>query len=290
MRADVECGQHVTAAIFCRLFELETFTLARGCSVGFGLAISVMGVLSGTAAATAQSISLDYKLSASGVGAADLHAEIAYNEQTYRVSVTGGTFGAVDLFSSLTIRAAVEGTLERPRISPVAFRSDNVYEGEPRQAGVRWNGAEAIAENVVPSLAEEQRTPIPDDARLDALDPMSALFSFALGGPASGVCVGKVKVFDGRRSYSLTLDAAGGDGAQEGVDIGGVVVSALKCRVTSHRTGGKSPDGVFSSSSDVEAADIWFWRSPSGYALPVRVEADAPIGYAVAQLVRLPGL
>ena len=109
---------------------------------------------------------------------------------------------------------------------------------------------------------------------------------FAADGPSKGKCEGGAKVFDGRRSYTLTLSPA--DVAAELVDVGDNEVQALKCTITSYRTGGKSPDGILSSSDGTENATIWFWTDTVGYAVPVRIEADAPVGYAVAQLVELP--
>ena len=151
-----------------------------------------------------------------------------------------------------------------------------------------WSGTEGVAEEVAPSLQDEERTPIPDDARMDAVDPISALMRFAYGPPAEGVCAGSVKVFDGRRSYTLSLDNADGNGLMEELEIGDTAVTALKCRIVSMRTGGKSPDSWLSSSKPQDTASIWFWRDGEGRAVPVRLEADAPIGHGVAQLAYLP--
>jgi len=118
---------------------------------------------------------------------------------------------------------------------PVAFGTDNRYNGDERHTRVGWKSVEAVAQDVVPSLADEERTPIPDDARQGAIDPISAFLRFATGGPAQSRCEGSIKVFDGRRSYTLTL-FPGADGmTEEAIDVGDIEVTALKCRIQSVR-------------------------------------------------------
>lgn len=192
------------------------------------------------------------------------------------------------MVEDLAVSATSMGSVEGAVITPRWFGTDNVLDGEARMTRVAWSGNEAVAEQVVPSLEGEERKPIPDEARQHAMDPIAAMFSFAIGFPAQGKCDGYARAFDGRRSYNLILDAADGSGVIEQVEIGGAVVPALKCRISSQRTGGKSPDGWFSSSREYEHATIWFWRDASGRAIPVRLEADAPIGTGVAQLRALP--
>jgi hypothetical protein len=173
---------------------------------------------------------------------------------------------------------------------PQSFGTDNVLNGDRRHARVMWlPTGEAQVTNLHPTLEAEKRTPIPDDARSGALDPISALYTFARGGPAAGTCEGGVKVFDGRRSYTLALGPDKDGASWVKLAVGGTDVVALKCLIQSRRTGGSSPDSWFSSSGETEDASIWFWRDPQGRAIPVRVEADAAIGYAVGELAELPG-
>ncbi|BCW88374.1 hypothetical protein sos41_15130 [Alphaproteobacteria bacterium SO-S41] len=241
-----------------------------------------------SAQAESQSTKLLYELSAAGVGAADFTVVAQFENGGYRIDAQGTTYGAVDLMNSLTVSAMSVGLLAGEAVQPQFFGTSNLYNGDDRRTRVTWTAGEAITQEIVPTLAEEERTAIPDDARQGALDPIAALLSFATGGPARDVCEGGVKVFDGRRSYTLALDAADGTGIVEQRQVGGQSVPALKCRITSVRTGGKSPDGWLSSSSDSEHALIWFWRDPLGRAIPFRIEANAPIGSAVAQLAALP--
>jgi hypothetical protein len=230
---------------------------------------------------------LVYDLSAGGLGAAEFYVTVQLDQAAYRIDASGSTYGAADLMGSLVVNAFSTGIVGSDAVAPSSFGTDNIYDSAARRTRVTWSGTEALAQEIVPSLADEERTPIPDDARQGALDPIAALMSFALGGPARGACSGSAKVYDGRRSYELFLDAVEA-GIVEQLEVGDTSVAALKCRITSVRTGGKSPDGWLSSSGDSEHAEIWFLQDGSGQALPLRVEADAPIGYAVAQLTRLP--
>jgi len=250
----------------------------------FGLAVA-----SCTAAAHAETVSLSYDLSVSGIGAADMAIAATLTADGYTVRAQGETYGAASMFDDLKIDAQVAGTLAGSEVRPISFGTDNVLDGHPRHARVGWlPTGEATTQALAPSLAEEERTPIPDTARMHALDPISALFAFALGGPARGTCTGAADVFDGRRSYSLALSADPDGATWVKMDIGDAEVVALKCAIQSQRTGGVSPSSWFSGSGETETARIWFWRDPRGRAIPVRVEAEAPVGYAVGQLAGLP--
>lgn len=238
--------------------------------------------LGGTA--HADRIVLNYEMRAMGFAVADATVTATLEDGRYDVRVTGANSGLADLFGSLTLSAAAAGTIPSRDIVPISFGTDNLYDGAPRRTRVVWTGPEAHPDYILPSLEDEERSPIPDDARQDALDPISALLAFSLGEPAHYRCAGSHKVYDGRRSYTLTLD----EGIVEAVEIGGAEVTALKCRITYQRTGGKAPDSWLSSSSDNEVAEIWFWRDAEGRAVPVKLEGDAPIGSAVAELTALP--
>lgn len=245
--------------------------------------------LSWLGAAQAETVSLHYELSVAGIGVADMAVSAQLDGEDYAVQARGETYGAASMFDDLKIDARVSGRVADGSVTPQAFGADNVLNGRQRHARVAWSpDGEATTQDLQPSLADEKRTPIPDDARMGALDPMTALLGFALGGPASGACSGSAKVFDGRRSYTLDLFSD-----PEGLTyvkrrIGDADVIALKCAIRSRRTGGASPSSWFSGSGESESAKIWFWRDPKGRAIPIRVEADAAIGYGIGELARLP--
>lgn len=234
--------------------------------------------------ASASRLVLNYEMRAMGFTVADATVTATIESGRYDVRVIGANSGLADLFGSLTLSAAAAGTIPSRQIEPVLFGTNNLYDGAPRRTRVIWTGPEAHPDYVIPTLEEEERAPIPDDARQDALDPISALLAFSLGEPTRYRCAGSHKVYDGRRSYTLTLD----EGILEAIEIGDARVTALKCRITYERTGGQTPESWLSSSSGHEEAEIWFWLDADGRAVPVRLEGDAPIGSAVAELTALP--
>ncbi len=229
-------------------------------------------------------MTLRYQMRAMGFTVADATVTAIVGEDRYDIRVTGANSGLADLFGSLTLSAAAAGMIPSRAVTPILFGTDNLYDGAPRRTRIVWTGPDAHPEYVIPTLQEEQRSPIPDEALEDALDPISALLAFAIGEPAHYRCGGSQKVYDGRRSYTLTLS----EGALDSVEIGDQDVTALKCRITYLRTGGKTPAGWLSSSDDQEDAEIWFWIDAEGRAIPIMLEGDAPIGSAVAELVALP--
>ncbi len=234
--------------------------------------------------AWADDIRLSYTSRVMGFTVAWADVTATLGEGRYDIRVTGANTGLADLFGSLSLSAAAWGGLTPQGVEPWGFGTDNLYDGERRRTRLSWNDDEAVPESIEPSLAAEERTPIPDDARDGAFDPISAMLAVAYGPASEGRCAGSVEVYDGRRSYTLTLSG----GAAERIEIGDVEIDALKCALTYLRTGGKAPGGWLSSSTDREEAEIWFWRDASGRALPVRIEGDAPIGSAVAELKALP--
>ena len=237
------------------------------------------------AQAAAEDLVLDYEMRAMGFTVAYARVTATIEDTRYTIRVTGENTALADLFASLSLDATATGAFPGRIIVPTYFATRNLYDGAPRQTRVVWTGTEANPEIITPTLEAEDRTPIPDEAREDALDPISALLAFAYGEPSRYRCLGTAKVYDGRRSYTLTLD----DGIVERVEIGGYELTALKCRITYLRTGGKTPGGWLSSSDDRDEAEIWFWIDQKGRALPVLLEGDAPIGSAVAELQSLPG-
>lgn len=248
-------------------------------------ALALAALLGATNAASAETIVLDYKMRAMGFPVAYARVEATIEDTRYAVHVTGENTGLADLFGSLSLDATATGAFPGRIVVPTYFATKNLYDGAPRQTRVVWTGTDANPEIITPTLEAEDRTPIPDEAREDALDPISALLAFAYGEPTRYRCEGDVKVYDGRRSYTLTL----GEGIVERIRIGSYELTALKCRITYLRTGGKAPGGWLSSSEDREDAEIWFWIDDKGRALPVLLEGDAPIGSAVAELQALPG-
>lgn len=262
----------------------------RGC-LNWGMrcfAAALAFLTAATAPVQAETITLNYELSAAGIGVADVVVTTSFEGPSYRITAAGHSYGLASVFGDLTLSAMAEGAVAGGFLTPRYFGTHNLYDGETRITRVGWPGGVATVEEVVPSAEQEERSPVPETARQSAVDPISAMLAFAIGSPASGLCTGRIDVYDGRRSYTLMLDG-GPDGAQlEAMTIGDVEVTTRKCRVTSIRTGGKSPEGVFSSGKDRESAEIWFWTDAAGRAVPVRVEADAPIGTAVAQLAALP--
>jgi len=249
-----------------------------------GAALLIAGALSGVAAA--EDLVLDYEMRAMGFTVAHARVTASIDDTRYTIDVAGENTGLADLFGSLTLAASAAGSFPERVVVPTQFSTDNLYDGAPRQARVVWTGPDAHPEILTPTLEAENRTPIPDDARQGALDPISALLAFTFGEPSRYRCLGAVKVYDGRRSYTLTLD----EGILERIQIGDYELTALKCRITYLRTGGKAPGGWLSSSSDTDMAEIWFWVDDKNRAIPVMLEGDAPVGSAVAELRALPGL
>lgn len=245
----------------------------------------VSAALAVCGSAAAEDIVLDYEMRVTGFTVATARVTATIDDARYAVHVTGENTGLADLFGSLTLDATAAGGFPERAIVPTQFATNNLYDGAPRQTRVVWTGPEAHPEIITPSLEAEDRTPIPDEARQGALDPISALLAFAYGEPARWRCAGEVKVYDGRRSYTLTLSG----GEAERVEVGDYELTAYKCRIAYRRTGGKAPGGWLSSSGDTEEADIWFWVDGKSRAIPVLLEAEAPIGWAVAELQKLPG-
>lgn len=249
------------------------------------LALVVAALTGASGGAAAETIKLEYEMRAMGFTVAHIHVDATIEDTRYAIRVTGENTGLADLFGSLTLDATASGTFPGRIIVPTYFETKNLYDGAPRQTRVVWTGTDAHPEIITPTLEAEGRTPIPDDALEDSLDPISALLAFTYGEPSRWRCVGTTKVYDGRRSYTLTLDK----GVAERIEIGGYELTALKCRITYVRTGGKAPAGWLSSSDDREEAEIWFWIDPQNRAIPVLLEGDAPIGSAVGELQALPG-
>jgi hypothetical protein len=229
-------------------------------------------------------VTLHYTLRAAGLTSFDLRVAFSLAPLSYAVTVQGETRGAADWLVGFRLNVTSVGSVTDGRAMPALFGTDNRFEGETRRTRVSWADGNASADEIVPSPQDEGRETVPPELQAGSVDPVGAVVRFGLGPVKDGRCEGAENIFDGRRSYTLTLDG----GTRETVDIGGTPVEALKCRLVMTRTGGRSDDSWPFRSADVEESAIWFWTLPQGYAIPVRVEADAPIGTAVGELVSLP--
>jgi hypothetical protein len=139
----------------------------------------------------------------------------------YRVVAETRSAGLIDYLIGFRSRAVSEGRQVGGTPHPTRHEVDNTWMGKPRSVRIRYaDGAPSPHSRrdtpetvtIAPSPEVDERDPVPLDARVGAVDPLTAALRVTMiaAGPEGdgeslmrSTCVGAVPVFDGRRRYDI---------------------------------------------------------------------------------------
>lgn len=231
--------------------------------------------------AGAGEVTLTYALAAGGFDVGTLRAEVTVGGGRYRVRshlVAAGLIGYITGFES---EADTEGALATAgTVAPLRHDARNLWFGKTRWVRMRYEGARPSV-RLHPSAEEDDREPVPEGMQAHTLDPLSAAIAIAMNGGGTAP-PGEMAVFDGRRRYGLTVTP----GPLEAIRDAGYSGPARRLDVTMRRLAGHSRSPFFPRSQAPNKARLWVAApGPHGLPIPVRVEADSPLGAFVAHLL-----
>jgi hypothetical protein len=218
----------------------------------------------------------------------------------YRVVAETRSAGLIDYLIGFRSRAVSEGRQVGGTPHPTRHEVDNTWMGKPRSVRIRYaDGAPSPHSRrdtpetvtIAPSPEVDERDPVPLDARVGAVDPLTAALRVTMiaAGPEGdgeslmrSTCVGAVPVFDGRRRYDIRLR----DGAPDTVEGPYYHGAALRCRTSLDRIVGFSRNPFLPRSTDPEDGELWFAAlDPALPPVPVRFKTDVGLGNALVHLV-----
>lgn len=206
---------------------------------------------------------------------------------TYRITSHVKTTGLADVLVDYDLGLSATGYVHEDGLRTYAYTSQN-RDGKKNRRVELIYGKEDVALTVKPEFGDLGDPPATPEQKLDALDPITALISFALEPREDGAdpCGGPIKTFDGRQLSYLHLTYAGMSEARSDAWRG----EAIECHVELERVAGYDRDEIEQQNlSGIEGPlRMWLAPLPNGATVPVRIEADTEdIGKVVLQASQL---
>jgi hypothetical protein len=137
-------------------------------------------------------------------------AEYANGAEGYNVSATGRTQGILDFFFEWTGETRTTGRFNGPRVTPKQHHSQGQVDGEVRRMTINYNDAGDVVDFVVePTPDPEEVTPLPENAEVGTIDPLTVIADLGRSVSEGRGCAGTYSVFDGKRRYDLKISDKG---------------------------------------------------------------------------------
>lgn len=232
---------------------------------------------------SASSLDVGYDIRVGGLTLAAINLKAVVDAGRYVATSLVATKGLADVFASSDVQALATGSVQGKTILPRTYNSD-IRGGEKRQlVGLVFGDKGPISVDSAPPY--DNRFPVPEDLKLQTLDPVSSILYVALGSSvqSSAPCGVNVPIFDGRRRYNLKLSFAGNDKVEaKGVYKG----PALHCIAEYQRVAGFKPPKRGKKPAVVPPIDVWLAPMGEGMLIPVRMQIDSDFGAIVARATR----
>ncbi len=269
------------------------------CATAFGLALfgagpkspALAGVLG--SAGTVQTASLesapvqmtlDYEVYFGPLHILSTTAQLIRSESSYRLIADAETRGVVDVLFDWSGRTETVGVFRDGRVVPQKHLAHGKSPKRERQVEMLYTPTgmvEAVTIDPEPDLSEVN--PLPEDADVGTIDPLSAIAELSVLFSRDPVCEAEYAIFDGRRRYDLMLSHAGTiafEPSEDSVFTG----TAMECDVKLEVLGGdrKEKSEYVETTSDRRV----FVARPfaDGPSVPVRLEIETGLGTLVAHL------
>ncbi|MGQ0676249.1 MAG: DUF3108 domain-containing protein [Rhodospirillales bacterium] len=233
-------------------------------------------------AAEGTAFRLDFEAYLGGFRSLSAAAEGRYDARAYAIEVAARTRGVVAWFGDWVGRGVSRGAASGGALRPTGFRADTTWRGEPRFVELAYAPDGSVAVNAEPPPELDNRDPVPARETLDTVDALSAAMALIRSVNAAGRCAGETRVYDGRRRFDMRLSDDGEDAVPKS-GYGVFAGAALKCRVALRRIGGIWKN--VEHPEDGKPSFLWMARlAPGGPYLPVRIEAETPLGTLIMHL------
>lgn len=229
-------------------------------------------------------IDLVYAVYAGGFHVLDAHAYHIRQGGRYDIGAGARTEGFLDWLFSWEGRATSAGRLKGPSAVPDRHENWGHFNGADRRVLVTYDqdGTVAFVERD-PEPDWEELHPLPEDAPVGTVDPLSLVAQVAAHIDTGGSCEGTFPVFDGKRRYNLIADDKGIENLPEnGYSI--FQGPALKCRLDYEMLGGNRKE-VSDVAKSAQNRDIWVAQVfDDGPSIPVRLRIETSFGVIFGHL------
>ena len=234
-----------------------------------------------------QPVDLVYEVYAGGLHVFTVDMNVALRDAGYDLDLALRTDGTLAWFVAWRMTSLADGRPEAASPVPARFRTDSLGRGNERWVELRYDGAGPPQVAAEPSADEDDRDPVPDDLRLDTVDPLSAGLALIYSLAWTDGCELSLGVFDGRRRFN----ARSRDDGEREIAVGDLSPYgglARACAVTVEPVTGfwRSAEGKYRART--EDFTVFLRQvTPETPPLPVRIEADTRFGAVRVHLVQL---
>jgi hypothetical protein len=245
-------------------------------------------------AAAAGGFAADYAVYLGGLPALEATFVVTGPDEAYGVEAvarTRGLLASVAPWESTTRsagRVAAGG-----RLVPQAHEVVSTWRGEPRSVALEYDAAgTVVASRAVPEAEADEREPVPDHLKRGTADVLTGVLALLDAMEDGAGCDRVLPVYDGRRRYDVAVRSAGVRTLAPNsysAFAGEAAACELRFRTLAGRPAGRERSR-FWRSQDVEGNQGWpatayvAAAGPDGRMVPVRIELETPLGYAVAHL------
>jgi len=248
-------------------------------------------------AAAAGGFAADYAVYVGGLAALDATFAVSGSGEGYGVEAVARTRGLLASVAPWESRTRSEGRVAPDgRLVPQAHEVESTWRGEPRSVALAYDAdGVVVASRAVPPAEADAREPVPDHLKPGTADVLTGVLAL-LGAMEDGAgCDGVVPVYDGRRRYDIAVRSAGVrrfEPTRYSAFAGEAAACELRFRTLAGRPEGRERSR-FWRSQDGQGNQGWPATAyvapagPGGRMVPVRIELETPLGFAVAHLIGL---
>lgn len=228
-------------------------------------------------------ILLNYTGSVWVLPVAEIGVSAVYPDGTYSASATFESAGLARWFDDTNIEAGVTGYRAGAALQPWRYNHVNHASGKGRTVGIDFPESVATPD-IDPPFGSMGEPPASETERAGAVDPISALLGMTLGMPVDeqGVCGGRLPVFDGKARYDLRFEHGGTERVRTRAWRG----DAMVCRAYLEPVSGYDP-GDRPTEEEIARPVVIYLAEVNGHYVPVRFQAETPIGNVNIQATRI---
>ncbi len=226
-----------------------------------------------------------YAAYSNGLNVVDMDARMALTPQSYRLELTYRTTGLVGALVHVRGNTRVDGSFGPGRPSPRELFSTGDVRGTPHVTQIEWVRGKPTVVQMLPSIAEDDRDPVPEADQAGTVDSLSAIAEVMHNVAATGHCDGTLSTFDGRRLADLSTHTAGMEELPP-TSRSNFSGRALRCDFIGHQLGGFSHDVNRTELQKPQHGSAWFASvHPGEPPIPVRFSFQTrAFGVATAYL------
>ena len=178
--------------------------------VALGVNLATPSLANELASSAPTRLTLGYEVYAGGLKGVEFEYRLEIDEAGYRTDFEGEIVGTYGWFIDFSLNSVVEGTLEQGAPLPRSYLLRSRWnDNPPRAIDMVWGENRLPLADVSPEPEEDERREVPEDMRVGAVDPLSAVLSLSQAVAQSGSCVSTAEIFDGRRRFDLVVSDGG---------------------------------------------------------------------------------